>query len=443
MITRENYEIWMLDYVEGKLNSAQRSLFLEFLAKNPDLKKQLDAFDNNPLEKPFETGNSSFNLKKKQSWLLEKYSEEELVFNVSENLLNTEELREWNELVKVNPNLLDKVIIEKKLVLKPVADELYDEKLLLRKSEGSYLITAQNCSTYFLLYADNKELALHKAIQTFIAANPQYKTEFELSQKLVLKANTSIVFEEKENLKKKERRVIGFYTWSSVAAAACLLLVAIFFYPGNEQPNESYAGVVDSVKTKTKWNNKNTNDSVPQELITNDNKSTNSNNVAINNTTRNEKNKTHNNKSIENNEQHNKKEIFSGNENMVKNDDKLKPENKPETIKNDSTKKSITPVEENKNESLASNTTANPKNDKGLNPLDAVAKVINNKYYEKETPKDKEASSFYAMKNVVNSASRGNADISKKEDSDYKEFGFKVGDFKFSRKKNKNKAKED
>jgi hypothetical protein len=438
MITRGNYEIWMLDYVEGKLDSAQRSLFLEFLAKNPDLKKQLEAFDNGPIEKPLAPETNSFNLKKKQSWLLEKYSEEELIVHVSENLLNAEELREWNDLVKVKPLLLDKVIKEKQLVLKPGVHEKYNEKLLLKKSEGSYLITAENCATYFLLYADSKELALHKAIQTFLAVNPQYKNEFELSQKLVLKADTAIVFEEKESLKKKEKRIVGFYAWSLLAVAACLIFAAIFFYPAGEKPASSYAGIVDSVKTGMK-SDVNENKVVPEKVIANDDKTNSNNNVALNDLQIKRKNKT------EGNNGENKKEIVIEKDKIVPDKQNMvnyKVKESNESKKTDSTNV-ILPVKENPGESVANAKNTSVKNDKGLNPLEAVAKIINNKYYENETPKEQETSSFYAMKNMVHQASGGNADMSKKEDTDYKEFRLKIGDFKFSRKKNKNKLKED
>ncbi|HYG49844.1 MAG TPA: hypothetical protein VD905_03025 [Flavobacteriales bacterium] len=438
MITRENYEIWMLDYVEGKLNSAQRNLFFEFLAQNPDLKKQFDGFDNSSIEKTFVTETPSFNLKKQRSWLLEKYTEDELVFNVCENLLNPEELREWNELVKAQPQLLDKVIRGNQLVLKPV-EEQFDEKLLLKKSDGNYLITTENCSTYFLLYADTKELALYKAIQPFLIANPKYASDFEWSQRLVLKPDARVVFENKESLKKKERRVVGFYWWGAVAAAACILLVALFFYPGSEKRPASYAGIVDSVKANVTGNaTENTN--VPEEATANNSKITNNQTVASNGTQQlNHKNKVKQEKKenvVEN------EKIVPDNKIAVNNNNGVRHENKNQENKIDSTKQ-IIPVTENNNASLANNASKTVKNDKGLNPLDAVAKVINNKYYENETPKEKEASAFYAMKNMVNSASGGNADISKKEDADYKEFGFKIGDFKFSRKKNKNKAKED
>ena len=45
-ITRDNYEEYFLDYSEGKLNSALEEEFEQFLEANPDLKKELEEFEN-------------------------------------------------------------------------------------------------------------------------------------------------------------------------------------------------------------------------------------------------------------------------------------------------------------------------------------------------------------------------------------------------------------
>lgn len=46
MITRDNYESFFLDFLEGKLKEDQIDQFLVFLEQNPDLKEELQLFDN-------------------------------------------------------------------------------------------------------------------------------------------------------------------------------------------------------------------------------------------------------------------------------------------------------------------------------------------------------------------------------------------------------------
>jgi hypothetical protein len=46
MITRDNYEPFFLDYLEGNLGENMIDQFLDFLEKNPDLKEELHLFEN-------------------------------------------------------------------------------------------------------------------------------------------------------------------------------------------------------------------------------------------------------------------------------------------------------------------------------------------------------------------------------------------------------------
>jgi hypothetical protein len=49
-ITRDNYEPYFLDYLEGHLDENLIDGFLEFLKENPDLKKELSLLETIPLE---------------------------------------------------------------------------------------------------------------------------------------------------------------------------------------------------------------------------------------------------------------------------------------------------------------------------------------------------------------------------------------------------------
>jgi hypothetical protein len=438
VITRDNYEIWFLDFAEGKLNPSQQEMLFAFLEENPDLKKELDTFENISFEKPLAVSNNSADLKKKQSWLLEKYSIEELVFNFCENNLSNEELREWNDLAEAMPELLKKVEAERKLVLKPLATENFDQKLTLKKNLALYSVDTSNYKEHFILYAETKELALHTAISLFLKTNPDLKAEFELTQKLILKADTSIVFENKNELKKKEK-IVAFYqtssfAWRSVAVAACLILAAIFFYPSDNSTTKTMAEVKDTSKAIKM--------SVEEEInpinnIKEEVSNQNNSNVALNKKKKQENQKLEikNQKIVPNLIEDKKENNFVEVPKIVKKNDTIIPK-VPSNIER--------PLENlANNQSNQKSEIKNQKSGDGLNPLSAVASLINKKYYEEQTPKSETASTFYAMKNVVRSVSGGNADIEKKEDSDYKETGFRIGEFKFSRKKNKNKVDVD
>ncbi len=45
MISKENYEIWMIDYLDGNLTEENKKLFLQFLDLHPNLKDELEDMD--------------------------------------------------------------------------------------------------------------------------------------------------------------------------------------------------------------------------------------------------------------------------------------------------------------------------------------------------------------------------------------------------------------
>ena len=45
-ISRNNYESWFLDYLDGRLNAAEEEILLSFLEFNQDLRTELGGFEN-------------------------------------------------------------------------------------------------------------------------------------------------------------------------------------------------------------------------------------------------------------------------------------------------------------------------------------------------------------------------------------------------------------
>lgn len=421
MITRANYEIWFLDYAEGRLNSTQQKAVLQFVNENPDLKKEFESFDAIQLEENKEKSLPSFSLKKKQSWLLDKYSKEELVFHVVENLLSPEEIREWNDLLIAKPELLKLVEQEKSLVLQPVANEKASFKSLLKKDEAVFAINRENYNEYFIQYVESKNLNLHKAILSFIGTDTKLKREFQLAQKTILVADTTIVFGEKDRLRKKEKVVVFAY-WQYAAIAAVLILAILFFNPFDR--TEKFTPVAKKNQDKKEFNPisepKNPQESIAlqNDYIVKDevkSESQNENGVQQKNLPSIKKQRpSFSLASVD------KRKINAiGQERNLKDSLKARP---------------LPPQQHF--EEVADNTTPSVKSDNGYdNPLDFAAAVINKKYYEDVTPVNEQANSFYAMKNVVKTTT--NAEINKKEDDDYKEFSVKIGKFGLTRKKAK------
>jgi hypothetical protein len=435
MITRENYEIWMLDYAEGRLDSAQQKLFLDFLEQNPDLKRELEAFEQISLnDEPIEKL-SGKDLKKRQSWLLEKYNTDELIFHYNEGNLTAEELREWYDLIKARPELLRQAEKEKQLTLKPRLSETFGEKPLLKRQEAIYEITEENCTAYFVQYYETKELALHLAITGFLTKYPGLRTTFEQYGRVYLRPDLSVVFEEKSGLKKKEK-VVAMYWWRYAAAAASVVLAVWLLYPGNKDTTPLKAQNGPDSLEKANPLVPEQNSLSPKDVIAEQH-----GNEAPEEEVRQEKVKQQ--QESHGQEYRNKKGPELIPENKKTPDPIAREEHKPEK---DSV--SVPPSPLNKEEQpLANDGNTHQENRPGLhgndhiqtvdNPVELVSAVVNKKYYESETPRQQTSSTFYAMRNVVHTVSGGQADMAKKEDKDSKEFSLRIGNFGFSRKKHK------
>lgn len=151
-ITRDNYESFFIDYMEGNLQENLIDQFLDFLNQNPDLKEELHLFEEVRLPK------------------------EQLVFQ------------------------------EKNLLYKNAADET-------RRLENTAVAYLEGD-----LNADE-----NKAFETYIAAHPELKKEYDLFTKTRLVADSGIKYQHKQKLYKKSGTVIVL-NWVARAAAVVILL---------------------------------------------------------------------------------------------------------------------------------------------------------------------------------------------------------------------------
>ncbi len=175
LITRNNYEAYMLDYVEENLAPELIAELMLFLENNPDLKEELDAFE------------------------VHKLTPTELTLLFKESLKKSEEL--------ITP--------------------LNYEDYLIKEIEGK----------------NSKEETI--SLQLFLEQNPDAQKEYELYQKTKLVAST-IIFNDKKSLKKKEGMLIPMYVWYSSAAAILLILFLLKgLNIGNTKENNPIADKVE------------------------------------------------------------------------------------------------------------------------------------------------------------------------------------------------------
>ncbi len=235
-INRDNYEAYFLDYHEGQLSPEMVEEVLLFAEQNPDLKTFLDEFEAISLQAdPDVVFENKSSIRKNHIFATSQVNElnyEEYLLNETEGLLNAEEISAIEEFISINPQF------EKERRLYALAHLSVDDNFVFEAKESLKIraipvgaIDAETFETFMArdLEGDlNPDEKLHFA--EFMKYNPQLQKDQEIYKHTILNAETDIVFEDKNSLKRTAvipmRRLV-YYALS--AAASLALIFSIYF----------------------------------------------------------------------------------------------------------------------------------------------------------------------------------------------------------------------
>jgi hypothetical protein len=227
-INKHNYEAFFLDYHEGNLSPQQVAELLLFVEQHPGLKEEFENFENITLEDI-----SSFSFEDKASLKKEIVvsNKDEFFIRSVENDLSAVEEKLLVSFLQHNPQYLPELELYKKTKLKadtivfPGKENLKEipaaaDNLLIASVEG---------------ILSPAELSL---LEKQASADAELKKDLKLFRHTRLKPELNIVYENKEELKRKEKRIIPFYYYVAAAAAVLLLfgLFSIFNGSTNTKP---------------------------------------------------------------------------------------------------------------------------------------------------------------------------------------------------------------
>ncbi len=248
-INKNNYEAFLLDYIEGNLSAEMTAELMLFLQQNPAIESGIEDFKIISLEKEEAKFDSKNALKRKEFVLNDDVIEGLIILLVNGDLSKAEE-KKLMEMVNGNPDY-SRLFWQYKKTKLEIGNEKLPDKVLLK---GNLPVTKDNAE-YFIIAEMEGVITSEekKSLDKFKSRFPGIKELSLAYSETRLDTSEKIIFVDKSSLKKKEGVIISMWMrYVSLAAAACLILYFSFFNATNETEKEnSLAETKDSIENGT------------------------------------------------------------------------------------------------------------------------------------------------------------------------------------------------
>jgi hypothetical protein len=136
---RSNYEIWLIDWLDGNLDEERTQQLMAFLDENPDLKEEAESLSVTRLE-PERNGAMLKNRLKKTPSQLPLSQVEYLSIAYLENDLSNEQIKDLKENISVNSESRELFDIIQKTRLKPPDFRFINKKRLLKNTPAERIL---------------------------------------------------------------------------------------------------------------------------------------------------------------------------------------------------------------------------------------------------------------------------------------------------------------
>ncbi|NOX85747.1 MAG: hypothetical protein GXO86_07260, partial [Chlorobi bacterium] len=135
-VTRDNYEIWIIDYLDGRLTAGQVDELLAFFEENPDLKEEFESFEPVTLQPEELRFEQKSHLKKPQiipAGEINENNYEKFFIGWYENDLTSGQKKETLAFIEKNPQLKKEFELHGQLIIKINNDVVYSGKDQLKR----------------------------------------------------------------------------------------------------------------------------------------------------------------------------------------------------------------------------------------------------------------------------------------------------------------------
>jgi cytoskeletal protein RodZ len=230
-INSENCEAWFLDYYEGNLSEERAEEMFAYLEENPEMQELFDSYE--PFSFQPDKGISfdgKADLKKPEHTTegINQSNYEEYFVSYTEGLLNADGKKMVEDFLVKFPSHRHELDLLKLAILSPEEEIVFEQKDALKKTLA---INAENFDEMAIASVEgllNREE--EKMFSMAVAANEEQQRTYSLYHQTRLSPDTSIVFENKESLKKKERGALWWLIDTRFAAAAAVALIIGILY---------------------------------------------------------------------------------------------------------------------------------------------------------------------------------------------------------------------
>jgi hypothetical protein len=232
-INRNNYETFLIDYLEGLLDDQQKQEVEAFLLVNSDIFTEFEAYQSGliiPDEINFSEKETLLNI----PFLTAKSND--LFFNQKciekiEGILPPCEEMFFKKMVHKSPDHLYAFQTYFKTKI-PADYSIYDEKILIKIDETNPVLNNQNFAGYAIAYLEgwlNNEA--RKSVEKYQKEQESAREVFSLVKRLKINPDYLILYPDKSILKKEltvgQRIQKNFIYWGSIAA---ILVVGVFAF---------------------------------------------------------------------------------------------------------------------------------------------------------------------------------------------------------------------
>lgn len=257
-INRDNFEAYFLDYHEGQLGPEMEAEVMHFVELNPDLQTLFNEFEPIHLvaDENIVFEQKSF-LKKNQehaSFTVNELNYEEVMIAEIEGLLTTRDIKLLDAFTESNANAIAARKLYAHTRLQNDETIVFEAKNQLKQIAIAVgPITADTYENFFSRETENDlNDEEKKLLGEFLQYNPHLNADRELYKKTILKADSSIRFENKDALKHNVIPVRRLVYYALSAAASLALLFTVYTTLNTNNPVSTQQAVITQPDTQTK-----------------------------------------------------------------------------------------------------------------------------------------------------------------------------------------------